>query len=146
MAQRSLWVARSDNRSYRPGRARQQPKWQVKFAVNRGFDVRKKSRLNHYRYEREAAICKAFANPTRLQLVSLLERGGRWSAELQAELGISKANLSQHLGILKSAGLVVTLREGKQLYCGISMPEVKRAAALLRNMIKIQVRSTRRLT
>jgi DNA-binding transcriptional ArsR family regulator len=102
--------------------------------------------LNHYGYEREAAICKAFANPTRLQLVSMLERGGRWSTELQAELGISKANLSQHLGILKSAGLVVTRREGKQLYCGISMPEVRRATALLRNMIKIQVRSTRRLT
>ena len=108
--------------------------------------MKKKSRSNHHDYEREAAICKAFANPTRLQLVAMLERGDRWSAELQAGLGISKANLSQHLGILKSAGLVATRREGKQLQCGISMPEVKRATALLRNMIKIQMRSTRRST
>ena len=104
-----------------------------------------KKQSNQHDYEREAAICKAFANPTRLELVAMLERGGRWSAELQAGLGISKANLSQHLGILKSAGIVATRREGKQLYCDISMPEVKQATALLRNMIRIQLRPTRRM-
>jgi DNA-binding transcriptional ArsR family regulator len=108
--------------------------------------VKKKPRSNHHDYEREAAICKAFANPTRLQLIAMLERGDRWSAELQAGLGVSKANLSQHLGILKAAGIVATRRVGKELYCGISMPEVKRATALLRNMIRIQVRSGRRMT
>ena len=107
--------------------------------------IKKKPKANQHDYEREAAICKAFANPTRLQLVAMLERGDRWSAELQAGLGISKANLSQHLGILKSAGLVGTRREGKQLYCGLSMPEVKQAMALLRTMIKIQVRANRRV-
>ena len=109
-----------------------------------GCVIKKKSKSKPHDYEREAAICKAFANPTRLQLVAMLERGDRWSAELQAGLGISKANLSQHLGILKSAGLVGTRREGKQLYCGLSMPEVKQAMTLLRTMIKIQVRGGRR--
>ena len=107
--------------------------------------IKKKSKSNPHDYECEAAICKAFANPTRLQLVAMLERGDRWSAELQAGLGISKANLSQHLGILKSTGIVGTRREGKQLYCGLSMPEVKQAMTLLRAMIKIQVRANRRV-
>ena len=102
--------------------------------------IKKKSKSNPQDYEREAAICKAFANPTRLQLVAMLERGDRWSAELQAGLGISKANLSQHLGILKSAGLVGTRRQGKQLYCGLSMPEVKQAIKLLRTMTRIHAR------
>jgi ArsR family transcriptional regulator len=107
--------------------------------------IKKKSKSNPHDYEREAAIGKAFANPTRLQLVAMLERGDRWSAELQAGLGISKANLSQHLGILKSTGIVGTRRKGKQLYCGLSMPEVKQAMTLLRAMIKIQVRANRRV-
>lgn len=102
--------------------------------------IKKKLKSNLHDYQPEAAICKAFANPTRLQLVAMLERNDRWSAELQAGLGISKANLSQHLGILKSAGLVSTRRKGKQLYCGLSMPEVTQAMALLRGMIKNQVR------
>ena len=105
--------------------------------------MKKKASSDHRDYEREAAICKALANPTRLRLVAMLERGDRWSAELQAGAGISKANLSQHLGILRSAGIVATHREGKELYCGISMPEVKQATALLRAMIKIQMRANR---
>ena len=105
--------------------------------------MKKKSSPHHRDYEREAAICKALANPTRLRLVAMLERGDRWSAELQAGVGISKANLSQHLGILRSAGIVATHREGKELHCSIAMPEVKQATALLRAMIKMQMRANR---
>ena len=106
----------------------------------------KKRSNGHEIYERQSVICKAFANPTRLHLIDLLTKGDRWAAELQKSLGISKANLSQHLAILKSAGVVATHREGKQLSCGISMPEVKQATALLRTMLKSQVRENRRWT
>jgi len=95
-------------------------------------------------YERQAAICKAFANPTRLHLIEMLTRGERWASELQEGLGISKANLSQHLAILKSAGVVATRREGKQLQCGIAMPEVKQATTAFRNMLKAQAKESRR--
>lgn len=95
-------------------------------------------------YDRQAVIYKAFANPTRLHLIDLLTKSDKWSAELQASLGISKANLSQHLAILKAAGVVSTHREGKHLSCGISMPEVKQATALIRTMLKSQVRENRR--
>ena len=106
--------------------------------------MKRKSGPDQEIYERQAMICKAFANPTRLHLIDLLARGERWAADLQENLGISKANLSQHLAILKSAGVVATRREGKQLSCGISMPEVKQATALLRTMLKAQVRDNRR--
>ena len=106
--------------------------------------TKKKSNGEHEIYERQAAICKAFANPTRLHLIEMLTRGERWAAELQEGLGISKANLSQHLSILKSAGVVATRREGKQLHCGIAMAEVKQATAALRNMLKAQGKEPRR--
>ena len=95
-------------------------------------------------YERQAAICKAFANPTRLHLIEMLARGERWASELQQGLGISKANLSQHLAILRSAGLVATRREGKQLQCGIAIPEVKQATSAFRNVLKAQGKERRR--
>ena len=95
-------------------------------------------------YERQAAICKAFANPTRLHLIEMLVRGERWASDLQQGLGISKANLSQHLAILKSAGLVATRREGKQLQCGIALPEVKQATSAFRNVLKAQGKESRR--
>jgi ArsR family transcriptional regulator len=95
-------------------------------------------------YERQAVICKAFANPTRLHLVEMLSRGERWAAELQQGLGISKANLSQHLAILKSAGVVSTRREGKQLHCGLAVPEVREAMGVFRNILKAQSKEIRR--
>ena len=95
-------------------------------------------------YERQAAICKAFANPTRLHLIEMLARGECWASELQQGLGISKANLSQHLAILRSAGLVATRREGKQLQCGIAIPEVKQATSAFRNVLKAQGKESRR--
>ncbi len=95
-------------------------------------------------YQRQAAICKAFANPTRLQLIELLGRKQRWASELQAGLGISKANLSQHLSVLRAAGVVSTQREGKQLYCGISLPEIREASTMLRNVTRAVSRASRR--
>ncbi len=71
-------------------------------------------------------------------------RGERWAAELQQGLGISKANLSQHLAVLKSAGVVATRRQGKQLHCGIAVPEVKQTMGVFRNMLKAQGKETRR--
>jgi len=107
--------------------------------------MKKSSNSGHDSYEHQANICKAFANPTRLQLIDLLARKERWSSELQAGLGISKANLSQHLSILRTAGVVLTRRQGKELYCGISMPEVKQAAVLFRTLTKAASRTKRRL-
>jgi len=95
--------------------------------------------------ERQVRICKAFANSTRLLMLDML--GAReWPvSRLQEELGVSKPNLSQHLAVLKAAGVVVTRREGKQVYCGLAMPEVRQACHLIRNMLRTQLRNGRRL-
>lgn len=106
--------------------------------------MKRKNRADRESYERQANICKAFANPTRLQLVGMLEESDCWASELQQGLGISKANLSQHLSILKAAGIVNTQRDGKQLFCKLAMPEVRKATALFRSMLKTQMRESRR--
>jgi ArsR family transcriptional regulator len=119
---------------------------EVKYAMRSGELVASKRKSNGEQeiYERQALICKAFANPTRLHLIEMLARGQRWASELQEGLGISKANLSQHLAILKSAGVVATRRAGKQLQCGIAIPEVKQATAAFRNMLRAQGKESRR--
>ncbi len=105
--------------------------------------VSRRSSADHGLYERQAVLCKAFANPTRIHLLDLLGRGEVGASELQEELGISKANLSQHLSILRSAGVVTTRREGKRLVCELSAPAVKQACDYMRNMIKAQGRNHR---
>lgn len=107
--------------------------------------VRSLSYLQEQVLDRKVRICKAFANPARLRMLDLLGSGERGLSELQDELSISKPNLSQHLAILKSAGVVQTRRDGKQIYCRVAFPEVRRLAALLREVLNAQVRAGRKL-
>ena len=94
------------------------------------------TREDGYFYERQAQICKAFANPTRLRILDLLGRKARGVSELQATLGVSKANLSQHLAILRNVGTVLTRRNGKQVYCALAFPEIKQACELMRQVLR----------
>lgn len=96
-------------------------------------------------YERQVGICKAFANPTRLRILDMVSRHDYPAADLQTQLSISKANLSQHLAILKAAGVVVTHRNGKRIHCHLAIPEVKQACALIRKVLRGQIRNGRRL-
>ena len=96
-------------------------------------------------YERQAALCKALAHPIRIQLLDFVGKGERACADLQKLLGVSKANLSQHVSQLRHAGMIVTRRQGKQLYCSIAMPEVKEACQMIRNVLKLQLRKSNRL-
>src|SRR5260370_40625755 len=64
----------------------------------------KRARVDEEVFERQVLICKAFANSTRLHILDLLGERDWPAAELQEELGISKANLSQHVTVMKTAG------------------------------------------
>ena len=97
-------------------------------------------------FERQARICKAFANSTRLRMLDLLGKRDWAAADLQGELGISKANLSQHIAVLKGAGIVAAHRDGKTVRFSLTMPEVKSACHLIRDVLRAQIRDGRRLS
>jgi DNA-binding transcriptional ArsR family regulator len=96
-------------------------------------------------YERQVGICKAFANPTRLRILDLIATQDETGHDLQRKLGVSTANLSQHLSVLRAAGVIHTHREGKNVHCSLAIPEVKQACHLIRNVLRAQLRNGRRL-
>jgi len=105
----------------------------------------KQSDVENEILERQVLICKAFANPTRLHILDLLGKRDWSAAEIQKELGISKANLSQHAMVLRSAGVVVRRRQGKNVYFSLAMPEVKKACQLIQHVLRAQIRNGQRL-
>lgn len=96
-------------------------------------------------FERQARICKAFAHPGRLRILDLIGHGERGVSDLQKELGLSKTNISQQIAVLKSAGVLATRRNGKQIYCSLAIPEVKQACQLIRGVLRAQIAATNRL-
>ena len=63
-------------------------------------------------YGQYARIGKAIANPHRLEMLELLAQSGRTVESLASELHLSIANASQHLQVLRAAGLVDSTRHG----------------------------------
>jgi DNA-binding transcriptional ArsR family regulator len=62
-------------------------------------------------------VLSALADPTRRQVFELLRRGPRPVGELAGELPVSRPAVSQHLKVLKDAGLVREERDGtRRLY------------------------------
>lgn len=96
-------------------------------------------------YEMQVRICKALANPTRLRILDLLGKKRYTVSGLQRELGIALANVSVQLATLRAAGVVATEKKGKQVYCSLSLPEVRQACHFIRKVLKAQVRNSQNL-
>lgn len=107
--------------------------------------IRKNISLEQALFERQAVICKAFAHPTRIHLLDLLGNGECSMSELRSKLAVSKANLSQHVTVLKAAGVVNTRRNGKHVHCSLTMPQIKQACTLIREVLRGQIRQAQKL-
>jgi len=78
-------------------------------------------------------------------MLDLLGKREHSVAKLQKTLAVSKANLSQHLAILKAAGIVRTRREGRHIFCSLAIPAVSRACHVIREVLRVQLRNQRDL-
>jgi rhodanese-related sulfurtransferase len=71
-----------------------------------------------------ARVAKALASGRRIELVDVLANGERTVEALAGEVGLSVANTSQHLQILRQAGLVGSRRQGTSVHYRLAGPEV----------------------
>jgi ArsR family transcriptional regulator len=82
-----------------------------------------------------SAIFKALADPLRLRIVRLLLRNGKeaYGAQLARALGIPAYQLSRHLKVLKTTGLIHERKEGRWIYYSLA----KRNGELLEALRRI---------
>jgi len=75
-------------------------------------------------YKRNAELYKVMANPKRLEILNTVKDQEVTVNELSHVLGTRKSNTSQHLAYLRLVGLVITRREGKNIYYKIADPMI----------------------
>lgn len=68
---------------------------------------------------------KAFGDPSRLKILSLLASQEMNVGEVVEEMGLSQPTVSRHLGILKEAGVVTDRREGQQVFYALNKEAVQ---------------------
>ena len=90
-------------------------------------------------YEMQAEICKTLTNPKRIEILNTLKTEEKTVSELVTVLGASKANVSQHLAVMRHKGILTTRREGVNIYYRVANPKVIEACALMKEVLFEQV-------
>lgn len=96
-------------------------------------------------FQMHAEVCKSMANPTRLKIINLLGEGEKSVEELRKRLKLPKANLSQHLSMLRQRRIVAARREGLNVYYKCANPKMLKACAILREVLMEQLAEGGRL-
>src|SRR5262245_61258948 len=62
------------------------------------------------------AVFKALSDPTRREILRLLSHGEKTAGELAEQFDVTKPSMSHHFAVLKEAGLIISRREGQQIW------------------------------
>lgn len=86
-------------------------------------------------FELQAQLLKSLAHPRRLEIIHLLREAELPVNDIHTMLDLPQANISQHLMLLRDAGVVTTRKEGKQIYYRLSHPQIIEACDVLREIL-----------
>jgi ArsR family transcriptional regulator len=87
-------------------------------------------------YQRTAVIGRALADPKRLCVLESLAGGELSVSELAGRVACQIPNMSQHLAVLRSAGLVSTRRDGNTVFYRLADQRVLEAFTLLQSIAR----------
>jgi len=92
-----------------------------------------------------AEVAKALAHGRRLEILELLAQGERSVESVAEAAGLPVANASQHLRLMRRAGVLVSRRDGKRILYRPSDPSVLEAVVTLRRVAERNLAEVREL-
>ncbi|MCK5308885.1 MAG: ArsR family transcriptional regulator [Zetaproteobacteria bacterium] len=101
--------------------------------------------VKHELFSHFARVGKALSNSNRLELLEFIAQGERGVEALAKVSGLTLANTSQHLQVLRQAGLVVTRKEGQYVYYRLAGDEVIVLLDTLRNVAEKHIAEVEKL-
>jgi DNA-binding transcriptional ArsR family regulator len=90
----------------------------------------------------KAEVFQALAHPTRIAIVETLRHGEMSAGQLIEQLGLEQANASQHFGVLRSKQIVVSRKEGNQVFYSLRDPVLIEVLDILRRYFHSQLSQT----
>jgi len=87
-------------------------------------------------YRLHSAICKVLTDPKRLMILDALRHGGRSVSQLATSIGVSLPNASQHLAVMRNAGLVTGHRNGTSITYHLTEPTIVEACDVIHRIVE----------
>ena len=95
--------------------------------------------------ELKAELFRALGNPGRIRILEQLVQGERSVGELQPLVGLESSHLSQQLGVLRRANLVVARKEGSQVFYSVRSALMADVLAAAKELLVSSLAETRSL-
>jgi len=86
-------------------------------------------------------VARAIADPTRIRILKLLERGELCVCQINTVLSLAPATASKHLAALKTAGLLQQRRDGKWVYYRLAERELNPYAQAFLGLVSASLKS-----
>ena len=90
-------------------------------------------------FDLHADVCKTLSSPARLRIIDALRDGELSAGEICAVVGARKANVSQHLAVMRERGIVEARRSGTNVFYRLTNPKVVQAFQLMREVLVEQM-------
>src|SRR4030043_1485718 len=96
-------------------------------------------------FRMHADICKTLAHPKRLEIINVLRDDELSANELLKKVTISKANLSQHMSILVQKWVVISRKEGKNVFYRLCDKRITKACDLMREVLIMRLENNNKI-
>jgi DNA-binding transcriptional ArsR family regulator len=94
----------------------------------------------------QAEVLRTLASPRRLEILHRLTDGPCEVRRLAEDIGATQPNVSQHLAVLRTAGIVEAERVGREVRYRLTDPDVMVACALMRGVLQRRLTRLGRLS
>lgn len=94
-------------------------------------------------FRRQTRLFKALAHPVRLSILEILRDGEQCVCHMEAVLGFRQAYISQHLMVLREAGLVEDRRDGWNVFYRVVKPQVYGVMGAAAGLLGVALEDTR---
>jgi ArsR family transcriptional regulator len=88
----------------------------------------------------QAEVLRMLASPRRLEILHRLAAGPCEVGRLAVSMGVSQPNVSQHLAVLRAAGLVDADRDGREVHYRLADTDVIVACDIMRSVLERRLR------
>lgn len=87
----------------------------------------------------QADVLKVLSSPIRLEILHRLADGPLDVGRIAESIGVSQPNVSQHLAVMRAAGLVEAERRGRESHYALTDPDVIVACGVMRGVLQRRI-------
>ncbi|HQV76950.1 MAG TPA: metalloregulator ArsR/SmtB family transcription factor [Chitinophagales bacterium] len=105
--------------------------------VNNNSNIRTELKIDYQILRKSVMVLRAVNHELRQDMIRLIHQEGKMTVtDLYVKLRLEQSVASQHLALLRRAGIVVTSRDGKFIYYSVDVSRLDEISRLLEELVK----------